>query len=108
VAERLSKEEKKRLKAKAENALQQQALGEWDEHMTMTATELKALCDHLDEWFPRAGCDDTLRLTRAWASERGLDPDDVAASVEHYGAYCDCEVPANLEYLAESMLPHRP
>jgi len=42
-------------------------------------------------------CDHTLRLTRAWAAQRSIDQDALAASVEHFGGYCDCEVLANVD-----------
>ena len=93
----MDKAEKKRLKQKGEAILREQARAEWEEHMVLSSEQLTALLDHLDEWFPRAGCDHTLRLTRAWAVDNDLDPDAVAASVEHYGGYCDCEVLANVD-----------
>ena len=95
----MDKAEKKRLRAKAEAIMREQGEAEWEEHMVLTREELKALLDHLDEWFPRAGCDHTLRLTRAWAIDNDHDPDAVQRSVEHYGGYCDCEVLANLDDL---------
>ena len=103
MSDRPSKDEKKRLKAKGEAILREEALAEWDREMVLSVEQLQELLDHLDEWFPRSGCDHTLRLTRAWAVDHDLDPDAVAGSVEHYGGYCDCEVLANLDDLADAM-----
>jgi hypothetical protein len=62
-----------------------------DEHF------LNDLLDHLDVRLPEVGCDHTLRVTRAWAADRGFDAEAVAASVAEFGGYCDCEVLANVE-----------
>lgn len=58
---------------------------------------LNDLLNDLDARLSHVGCDHTLRLTRAWAAERGLDGDAVAASVAEFGGYCDCEVLANVD-----------
>ena len=37
-------------------------------------------------------CDDTFKLTRAWAQQRGLAPAHVVGLAWHDGAKCDCQV----------------
>jgi hypothetical protein len=93
----VDKAEKKALRAKAKAAMREQADSEWDEYMVLEPAQLKALLDHLDESFPRAGCDHTLRLTRAWALDHDVDPDTLEKSVAHFGGFCDCEVLANVD-----------
>jgi hypothetical protein len=67
------------------------------EAMILSQSELDDLLDHLDERLPRTPCDHSLRLTRAWARENGVDADALATSLERFGGYCDCEVLANVE-----------
>ena len=93
----MDKKRKKELKKKGEEILRERARAEWEGHMVLDRAQLEQLLEHLDEWFPRAGCDHTLRLTRAWARDHDLDPDEVARSAEHFGGYCDCEVLANVD-----------
>jgi hypothetical protein len=86
-------ERKRTLKREAragEKASAQQA-------MLLDKERLNDLLDHLDESLSEGGCDHTLRLTRGWAAERGLDSDALAASVARFGGYCDCEVLANVD-----------
>ena len=65
--------------------------------MLLDAESLDDLLDRLDAQLSDAGCDDTLRLTRPWAVDRGLDADAIAASLAEFGGYCDCEVLANVD-----------
>jgi hypothetical protein len=65
--------------------------------MLLDEPSLNDLLDRLDVRLQDVPCDHTLRLTRAWADERGLDQDAVAASVAEFGGYCDCEVLANVD-----------
>jgi len=65
--------------------------------MVLDEDRLSQLLDYLDVELAEKRCDDTLRLTRAWADERGVDPDALSVSVAHFGGYCDCEVLANVD-----------
>ncbi len=65
--------------------------------MTLDEGLLVRLLDHLDAGLTTGACDHTLRLTRAWAAENGVDADALAGSVAQFGGYCDCEVLANVD-----------
>jgi Protein of unknown function (DUF2695) len=63
----------------------------------LTESELTALRDTLDAAAEHLRCDHTVRITREWATSRGLDPNTVSAGVREFGGFCDCEVLANVE-----------
>ena len=65
--------------------------------MILDEPQLSSLLDYLDEQLQVARCDHTLRFTEAWAAEHSVDATALAASVEKFGGYCDCEVLANVE-----------
>ena len=54
------------------------------------------LLDHLAGRVPTEGCDRQLTLTRRWARREGLLQDAVVDRLRSLGAYCDCEVLANV------------
>ena len=66
------------------------------EHMLLDRPSLLALIEHVDAALVLQGCDHTLRATRTWARSYAHDPDALAASLAHFGGYCDCEVAANV------------
>ena len=88
----MSKADKKARQQRAKAAMRQRAADEWDEHMTLTPEQLKALLDHLDESLGTTPCNYSLDITRAWAAANGVD-----SSVGHFGGGCDCEVLANVD-----------
>lgn len=59
--------------------------------------QMQALFDMLDQQLPREGCDHTLRLTRQWIVQQGLDAERVVQWLNANGGYCDCEALANAE-----------
>jgi len=65
--------------------------------LPLGASQLAGLLDHLDSRLGREVCDHSLRFTREWAAANGVDADELAASLEELGGYCDCEVLANVE-----------
>jgi hypothetical protein len=66
--------------------------------MLVDEQRLNELFDHLDSALEEgAGPNQTLRLTRAWPAERGIDEDALTESVEGFGGYCDCEAVANVD-----------
>jgi hypothetical protein len=67
------------------------------EAMLLDDESLNRLLDYLDVQLADSPCDHTLRLTRTWAAQGGINQDALAASVEHFGGYCDCEVLANVD-----------
>ena len=84
------KRELKRQAREQEKAVAQQA-------MLLDEDGLNELLDHLDALAVEARCDHSLRLTRAWAAERGVDPDALADSLQQFGGDRDCEVLANVD-----------
>jgi hypothetical protein len=69
---------------------------EWDEHMVLEPAQLRALLNHLDANLEDVPCEHTLRLTLAWAKDRGINTDRLVPSLAHFGGGCDCEVLANV------------
>ena len=59
--------------------------------------QLRALFDVLDEKLAANSCDHSLRFTRAFLSERGVESDEVLSWLAGHGGGCDCEVLANVE-----------
>ena len=64
--------------------------------MPISQDQLAALFDHLDEALS-AGCDRSLKLTRAFLTVHALDVDAIIPWLGQYGGYCDCEVLSNVE-----------
>lgn len=58
--------------------------------------DLVALFDHVGVALA-AGCDHSLRFTRAFLESRALPVEVVVPWLGEYGGYCDCEVLANVE-----------
>lgn len=69
---------------------------------------LRELFDRLDELLGETPCDHSLRLTRAWLAERGVDATAVVPWLEVHGGYCDCEVLANVEEHVDDALHDEP
>jgi hypothetical protein len=93
----MSKADKRARRQRAKAAMRERVTAEWDEHMILEPAQLKELLDHLDESLTHLDCDHSLRLTRAWAAENGIDEDALAESLFHFGGGCDCEVLANVD-----------
>src|SRR5687768_4695232 len=76
----------------------QQELAEARRKMSLWPDQLRDLRAFLEEQLFRLGiaCDHTLRRTRAWAADRGLDVEKVVQSVAEFSGYCDCEVYFNV------------
>jgi uncharacterized protein DUF2695 len=89
--------DKKARQQRAKAAMREQAAREWEEHMVLEPAQLKDLLDHLDESLGRVDCDHSLRVTRAWATDNGIDQAALEGSVLHFGGGCDCEVLANVD-----------
>jgi hypothetical protein len=66
--------------------------------LPMSHKQLAELVDHLDVWLGENACDRTLRESRHWAAEHGLDPDAVEMGLPEFGGGCDCEVVANMDW----------
>ena len=82
------KRELKREAREVEKAAAQQA-------MLLDEDSLNELLDHLDASSVEVRCDRSLRVTGAWAAERGIDPNALCSSLRQFGGHCDCEVLAN-------------
>ena len=86
-------EERRRLKAEYKD----QERAKLRRLLVLDEKQLNALLDHLEESGADEICDDTPRLTTAWAERNGLDADAVTASLAELGGHCDCEVLANVD-----------
>ena len=64
--------------------------------MPISKASLAGLFDHLDQELA-AGCDHSLRFTRAYLLAHGLPEDDILPWLLEYGGGCDCEVLGNVE-----------
>jgi Protein of unknown function (DUF2695) len=62
----------------------------------MPQQDLLDLFDYLDSK-EAAECDHTLRFTTALLQQRGHDVARIIPWLREHGAYCDCEVLANVE-----------
>jgi hypothetical protein len=72
--------------------------------LPVSASQLKALFDYLDDNLTEGGCDDTLRFTRQFTEIAQLPFESLKVWVEALGGYCDCEVLANVEEKVEGLL----
>lgn len=66
-----------------------------DAPFPMPEAELEALFGAVNAGVAAAGCDHSLRFTRAWLGNGDHDTDSVVAWLEGRGGYCDCEVLMN-------------
>lgn len=84
--------ERRRLKAAYKKAERDEARS----HMVLDADQLDDLLAYVEAEVEIAGCDHSLRATRAWAVANDIDPEVLAESLEQFGGYCDCEVALNV------------
>lgn len=85
--------ERRRLKAEYKRAERDEARG----HMVLDADQLDELLDYVEAEVESAGCDHSLRATRAWAAANEIEPEVLAESLGHFGGFCDCEVLLNVD-----------
>jgi hypothetical protein len=91
-----TREEKKHHKALRQKiAMQQRA--EAEAKMPISKPGLKCLFDYLDEKLAEDGCNESLRITTKFLTERNLPEQSIIAWLGEYDGYCDCEVLANVE-----------
>ena len=91
-----TKEEKKQRKAlRRKMAKHERAKAEAS--MPISKSDLKELFDHLDQQLAEGGCDESLRYTLEFLSNRGLTQEGIVNWFGEYGGFCDCEVLANVE-----------
>jgi|SRR5690349_5755440 hypothetical protein len=83
-----------RKKLVREAALREKASAE--ARMPISKAHLSQLFDHLDSALV-AGCDHSLRFTRAFLRANELPCDSIVPWLGEYGGFCDCEVLANVE-----------
>jgi hypothetical protein len=91
-----TKEEKKQHKALRQKIARQQRT-EAEAKMPISKPDLKSLFDYLDEELAEDGCNESLRITTRFLTERNLPEQSIIAWLGEYGGYCDCEVLANVE-----------
>lgn len=65
---------------------------------------LEHLLSTVERWGQADGCNHTLRLSRRYAEENGLDPLDFYQFLNSHGAFCDCEACYNVEDSVRFML----
>ena len=94
MTDKNDKEKKKQLR----DAFRQKANAEFENSLPMSRELFMQLFDHLDESVSSNGCDHSLKLTEAFLEHHQVD--NATAVMEWLGdkgAYCDCEVLANVE-----------
>jgi len=92
-----SKEEKERRK-QLKDAANEQAKKAFEESLPLSRVQFKSLFSFLDKALEREECDDTLSYVYTWMVDNNLDNvDGVMKWLNEHGAYCDCEVLANVE-----------
>ena len=69
-----------------------------EEQQYLSKEQHVALLDFLDKRLGEDPCYRDLRLSMEWASIAGIDQGNLRESLYLQGAYCDCEVLANLDY----------
>jgi Protein of unknown function (DUF2695) len=67
------------------------------ELMVLDEAALRSLFGHVDAALASRGYDHSLLATREWALANSVEPDALAASLAHFGGFCDCEVVANVQ-----------
>lgn len=65
--------------------------------LPMPADLFRELFDDLDEAMSEQGCQDDLRLTRAFLDKQDCDAEAVLEWLAENGGGCDCEVLGNIE-----------
>jgi hypothetical protein len=68
--------------------------------MPLSIESARRLFGAVSSRLPQAGCDHTLRLTRAWLAAEDVEAAPVVAWLESHGGFCDCEV-LNVEEAVE-------
>lgn len=87
-------EKAKRKQILAELARKQQE--KFDQDLPASREMFQGLFDFLDQELEE--CDDTLKQTKKFLSRENIaNADEVTKWLEEHGAYCDCEVLANVE-----------
>ena len=65
--------------------------------------QLEALFDAVEAAIEDVACDHSLKATREWLEDGGLDVQAVIGWLQSNGGFCDCEVVANVrEHWEES------
>lgn len=91
-----SDDEKRKRKALLAQAKQTEQAQE-EAALSLPMAAIADLFDFVNDKLEDEGCDDTLRHSLAFLSNRGLAPEPVVAWLQKQGGYCDCEVIANAE-----------
>jgi hypothetical protein len=95
-----SKEEKRR-RAALVQAMVAEDTAKAIEEMPISLAHLGQLFDHLDVELEN-GCDHTPRITTAFLTSNGLNPEIILPWLHDQGGFCDCEILANVEESWES------
>jgi hypothetical protein len=64
--------------------------------LPLTENQYGELIEHLLRRLPETGCDNTLRLSEAWAKANAIGWGRLRRGLESGGGYCDCEVAMNV------------
>lgn len=65
--------------------------------LPLTPDLLRALFDYIDNQLGESECDNTLKHTALFLSQRKLESVRVISWLESLGGFCDCEVLANVQ-----------
>jgi Protein of unknown function (DUF2695) len=101
----MSNKEEKARRNDLVHALRDKQTQKVRESFPVPFTALKELFDFLDERLSDADCDDTLRFTREFMQQNGMDECSVISWLEDNRGHCDCEVLANVEEVVADAVP---
>jgi hypothetical protein len=89
--------EEKAKRQAIKQALRQEENERFRSTLPVTLGLLRDLFDFVDQRLADSECDNTLRYTLLFLSERQLESEGTISWLENLGGFCDCEVLANVE-----------
>lgn len=94
MPDKSEKERRKQIKDELKNKADQ----EFERSLPMKRDNFKKLFDYLDAQLTGKICDDTNILSKSYLLQSNIEKvDKVLEWLEEQGAYCDCEILANVE-----------
>ena len=97
------KDSKKRRK-EALKGLKDKRKAELIDSLPVTPEDVRKLFDYLDDKLTSQFCDHTFTFTEEFASDGGYSFEAIESWASENGAWCDCEVLANVEQEYEFLL----
>lgn len=72
----------------------------FERSLPMSREQFKKLFNYLDHMAQETECDNTLRLTKIFMIENGIENTDAVTKwLNQNGAYCDCQIAFNIQEL---------